>query len=153
MKMTSDLEDYEREKTSNNGLQLMIDMMDKLLIEYYVTAIIPRKDIARVIAGLIALEDLRPRPPEGIVASTLAADLFVGVVEGDIGMAEALVKMGADIDCCNGDNCMPLLLAAGAGDIRMITFLLAADADVEHYDYNGVTALLVARQRRSTYLL
>lgn len=66
---------------------------------------------------------------------------------GFVGVAEALIDAGADIEAPIGYGVRPLMLAAGYGETEIVDLLLRAGADVLAKNEGGYTALMMVKQK------
>lgn len=75
---------------------------------------------------------------DGITSLALAVNL------GDVDIAKALLKAGADVNGRTVKDYTPMLMAAAEGDLNMIHALVEAGADVNLVDHLGQSALSIA---------
>jgi len=64
--------------------------------------------------------------------------------EGRLAILEALLATGADVDEEANDGSTPLMLAASAGSVETVNFLLTRKANINATDTHGNTALILA---------
>jgi uncharacterized protein len=74
----------------------------------------------------------------------MSAELINAVIAGDVGLAEALLKGGANSNAKDSEGATLLMLAANSGNLQMVEALLAAGAEVDAVDARGWTALFKA---------
>ena len=70
--------------------------------------------------------------------------LHLAAIHGHIGIAELLLKAGADVDCGDSDESTPLHNAGLNRHPEMLAFLLENGANVNRRDRNGAYALSFA---------
>jgi ankyrin repeat protein len=74
----------------------------------------------------------------------MSTELFNAVLAGDVVKTTSLLKNGADCNTSNDEGATLLMLAAGAGHIKMVEMLIAKGAKVDATDARGWTALMKA---------
>ena len=71
--------------------------------------------------------------------------LFIAARQGHVGLIDALLESGADVDQAKANGCTPLFIAAENGHLAVVTKLIAAGALVDKArTTDGSTALLTA---------
>jgi ankyrin repeat protein len=99
---------------------------------------VQQRDEVRVGAILKEAADVNAPQPDGATALAWAAHL------DEVGIADQLIRAGAEPNVANDLGFSPLMLAAGNGSARMIERLIRAGADVRRARSSGETALMMA---------
>ncbi|CAE7569173.1 ANKRD50 [Symbiodinium sp. CCMP2456] len=87
-------------------------------------------------------ENADPNPPDRLGHTAL----LYAVYEGNLKLVETLLHAGARLEAHDEDGNVPLIYAAGLGDLdlKVVEALLKAGAQVEAHGRTGETALIVA---------
>ena len=71
--------------------------------------------------------------------------LFAACEEGKTEVVEMLLDSNADPNVCTKEQqCSPLIIAAKNGHVKVVSQLLAKNAEIDYKDYDGWTALFWA---------
>lgn len=107
------------------------------------------------------------KPAGGALNKTEATPFLLAAETGDLPLLKLLLKLGADPDLCNLDDCTPLLAATGVGilsngdesagtedeAIEVVRWLLTLGADINAVDKLGNSALHGATFENRSQLL
>lgn len=78
--------------------------------------------------------------------------LYIAALRTDsaaLGIVQALVESGADVNASGGAKHVPLIAAIESGNAQMVSYLLEKGADYRAADANGITAAEHAKQSLS----
>jgi len=74
----------------------------------------------------------------------LAYNINEAAAKGDLVDVQRHLKKGADVNALNKDGVTPLMLAVGAGNANLVTYLLDKGANANARNKDGITPLRIA---------
>lgn len=108
-------------------------------------------DDSRKLATLLSEND--PRSLLSITASNGKSALMVAAKKGDLSLAKALVRAGADVNETTDTQGTPFMFAVLGGHQNLAKWLLVRGADINMVGSNGWTALTIAAAKGQVHLL
>ncbi|XP_077413486.1 kinase D-interacting substrate of 220 kDa B isoform X4 [Vanacampus margaritifer] len=105
---------------------------------------VEEENLAAVKAHLDKFKDVDSRSDNG------QTPLMVAAEQGNLEIAQELIKRGANVNCDDVDCWTALMSASKEGHIQVVGELLDNDANMEHRDMGGWTALMWAAYKGRT---
>lgn len=84
-------------------------------------------------------------------SSALKQSIFEAVAQNDLVSLNLLLDQGTNVDTVDKDGNTALILAAEAGNPRILSVLMTHGADVNLQNFKGETALMIAAQNGQEY--